>query len=176
MPIPWPAIGAVVLPNVGGWAGSYYTSKSIKTWYESLKRPEWRPPNKAFAPVWTSLYCGMGYASYLVWKNGDGFNGLAKGPLILYGTQLALNWGWTPIFFGAHNLKWSLVEICVLDVAVALCAFGFYNVDKTAGLLMLPYLAWLGVATALNYTIYRDNPTPALPAPPAEKTQASKNK
>lgn len=152
-----PAIGAVVLPNVGGWVSSYYNRESIKTWYETLKRPEWRPPNKAFAPVWTSLYCGMGYASYLVWKHGDGFGGIAKGPLILYSTQLALNWAWSPLFFGAHELKWSLVEIAVLDVNVALCAFAFYNVHKPAGLLMLPYLAWLGVATALNYVIYRDN-------------------
>ncbi|XP_073970376.1 translocator protein [Rhodnius prolixus] len=149
--------GATILPNVGGWVGSLAVRNNYNTWYMTLNKPNWTPPKYVFAPVWTSLYCGMGYASYLVWKNGGGFDGEAALPLIAYGTQLALNWAWTPLFFSCHSLKWSLVDIGLLTASAGYCAVSFYKIDKTAGLLMLPYLAWLGLASSLNYYIYKNN-------------------
>ncbi|KXJ15187.1 translocator protein [Exaiptasia diaphana] len=106
MPLPnWAIVGGFcVLPHIGGIAGGFITKKYTKTWYEGLNKPSWRPPNWAFGPVWTTLYTGMGYASYLVWNEGGGYNDTTKLPLILFGSQLALNWAWTPIFFGAHKL------------------------------------------------------------------------
>ncbi|XP_067007797.1 translocator protein [Anabrus simplex] len=159
MPVVWSAVGAVVFPNVGGWLGGLITVRNIKPWYESLVLPKWRPPNSAFGPVWTVLYSSMGYASYLVWRDGGGFDGPARLPLILYGTQLILNWAWTPIFFGAHNLALSLADIGLLWINVAACGYSFYHINHTAGLIMLPYLAWLTLASALNYCVYRDNST-----------------
>nr|CAD7435572.1 unnamed protein product [Timema monikensis] len=158
MQIVWPAVGATILPNVGGWISSYANRQEIKVWYETLKRPSWRPPNYVFAPVWTGLYCSMGYASYLVWRDGGGLEGAARLPLALYSSQIALNWAWSPIFFGAHSLKWGLVDITLLWLNVAACVFTFNQVNKTAGLLLVPYLGWLTVASALNYVIWRDNP------------------
>lgn len=154
--ISWPIIGAIIYPNVGGWAGSYITRKNIKPWYESLKRPSWTPPNWAFGPVWTTIYCSMGYSSYLVWRDGGGFSE-AIIPLSIYGTNLILNWSWTPLFFGLHNIKWALYEITLLWGSTVAMGISFYNVNPIAGYLIVPYLVWSSFATALNYVIYRDN-------------------
>ncbi|CAH0769948.1 unnamed protein product [Bemisia tabaci] len=151
------SFGATILPNIGGMAGGYFVRESVKTWYPTLKLPSWRPPNYYFGPVWTTLYSSMGYASYIVYRDGGGFSGPAKLPLAVYGTQLALNWAWTPIFFGAHNLKLALIDIAALWISAAATSYLFSRVNKTAGLLLLPYLAWLTLASALTYTIYRDN-------------------
>ncbi|XP_075232382.1 translocator protein [Lycorma delicatula] len=156
--INWSAVGVSLLPNVGGWVGGLAMRESVHTWYETLNRPNWRPPNAAFGPVWTVLYSSMGYASYIVWKEGGGFKGPAQLPLTLYGSQLALNWLWTPIFFGTKSIKGGLIDIILLDIAAVGTALSFYNVHKKAGYLLVPYIAWLGLATALNYVIYRDNP------------------
>ncbi|CAO1371903.1 unnamed protein product [Diamesa serratosioi] len=145
---------AVILPNIGGWAG-IVTSKVV---YEGLKHPSFRPPNWVFGPTWTVLYSSMGYASYVVWKQGGGFSGPAKYPLMMYGTQLALNWAWTPIFFGLKNLKWSTIHMVGITAAATTTAFSFFKLNKQAGLLLIPYLAWLVLATSLTYCLYRDNP------------------
>jgi len=76
---------------------------------------------------------------------------------MLYGSQLALNWAWTPIFFGAKKLGLSVIEILLLYGNVVACAYAFSTVNETAGLLMLPYIAWLTLASALNYNIWKNN-------------------
>lgn len=152
-----PAVAASALPCIGGWAGSYAVRHNYSGWYTTLNKPKWTPPSYVFAPVWTTLYAGMGFASYLVWRDGGGFNGVAKMPLMLYATQLALNWMWTPIFFSYHSIKWGLFDVGLLSVTAGCCAVAFHKVNQSAGLLMLPYLGWLGVATSLNYYIFQHN-------------------
>ncbi|XP_043254455.1 translocator protein [Colletes gigas] len=152
----FPLVIAVLHPNIGGWIGGYITKKNIKPWYESLKRPTWTPPNWVFAPVWTTLYCTMGYSSYLVWKDAGSYREAAI-PLSIYGANLILNWSWSPLFFGLHNLKLALYEIAVLWGSTVAMGIAFYNVNPIAGYLVIPYLAWNSLAAALNYVIYRDN-------------------
>lgn len=104
---------AVIVPNVGGWMGGLITRNNLKPWYASLNKPKGNPPNYVFGPMWTTLYCGMGYASYLVYKDllatGNGFDSTAQTALALYANQLVLNWSWTPIFFKFHSLKWVCI-------------------------------------------------------------------
>ncbi|GFO06241.1 translocator protein [Plakobranchus ocellatus] len=109
--------------------------------------------------MWTLLYGTMGYASYMVWRDGGGFGGDAALPLAWYGTQLALNWAWTPIFFGCHSFKWAFVDIVALWGAIAGTIYMFHGVNETAGYLMIPYLGWVTFAGVLNFTIWRLNPS-----------------
>lgn len=154
--------GAVILPNVGGWLGGIITSQNLKPWFASLNKPKFNPPSYVFGPVWTGIYCSMGYASYLVYDklqaSNEGFNRSAQVALALYAGQLALNWAWTPIFFGLHSLKWSAVELSVLTVSATACGFAFGKINRTAGYLFIPYIAWLSFATYLNISLYLKNP------------------
>ncbi|XP_018573665.1 translocator protein isoform X2 [Anoplophora glabripennis] len=136
----WPAIGCTILPNVGGVAGGIFARKSVENWYATLKKPEWRPPNAAFGPVWTSLYSSP-----------------ARLPLIVYGSNVLLNWAWTPIFFGAKDPQLALAEIQLVNLTALGTGYLFYKINPIAGYLIIPYCLWLGLATALNYVIWRDN-------------------
>lgn len=157
-------IGSVALPVVVGSVSGFVHSihrEETKSWYNALRKPSFNPPSWLFPPVWTGLYMSMGYAAYLVGKEG-GWERQAV-PLALYGTQLALNVAWSPLFFGAKKLGAALVDIGLLDVAVAATAYSFYGVNETAGLLMVPYLAWISFATLLNYQIWDMNTAKSKP-------------
>ncbi|XP_048357912.1 translocator protein [Sphaerodactylus townsendi] len=152
-----PLVGFVLLPHVGSIWGARITKKEIPNWYESLEKPSWNPPNWIFAPVWGTLYSSMGYGSYLVWKELGGFNEKSMVPLGLYAGQLALNWSWTPIFFGKHKLGWGLVTVLLTAGAATATTTVWHHVNKTASYLMYPYLAWLTFASVLNYRLWKDN-------------------
>ena len=124
-------------------------------WYERLAKPAWRPPNWLFAPVWSLLYLMIAASGWLVWRVA-GFSGGA-GPLAVYALQLGLNAAWTPVFFGLHRIWLGFGTICLLWLAIAATVVVFYPVSPTAALLLLPYLAWVSFAAALNYAIWRLN-------------------
>jgi tryptophan-rich sensory protein len=125
------------------------------TWYESLRKPSWRPPNWLFAPVWSALYLMMAIAGWLVWERA----GLrtAAGPLALWLGQLILNAVWTPVFFGLKRTDLGLIIIVVLCVAIAATIAAFAPVSTAGAWLMVPYLGWVAFATVLNFEIWRLN-------------------
>ncbi|XP_063834770.1 translocator protein-like [Ostrinia nubilalis] len=158
----WTMVAGMIIPNVGGWLGTLTMIGQVKSpdgkaWYQLIHKPSWNPPNWVFGPAWTTLYTGMGFASYLVFQNCGGFTERAMIPLSLYGGQLILNWLWTPVFFGLHQIQLAFFHMLALDAAAAVCTASFMQVNRTAGYLMLPYLAWLGFATCLNYSIWQLN-------------------
>ena len=125
-------------------------------WYAQLQKPAFNPPNWVFAPVWTLLYILMAVAAWLVWRKA----GLQEGalPLALYAFQLGVNAWWSWLFFGMHQIGGALADLVLLWVCIAIACALFWRVRLAAGLLMLPYVAWVSFAGALNFALWRLNP------------------
>ena len=122
--------------------------------YQQIKKPTWTPPPLAFPWIWTVLYLLTGYASSRVASS----NGLLSLPLLMYAVQLILNVSWTPVFFGKGDFKLALTILRALVVAAVVTTALFWRADVLAGVLLLPYLIWLGVAHELNRSIVALNP------------------
>ena len=152
-------IGLLLLCYAVAGLGAVSTAPAIPTWYAALTKPGFNPPNSIFAPVWTALYGLMAIAAWLVWRTSStGPHAAARlSGLVLFFVQLVLNALWTPVFFSLHRLLPALIVILCLWIAILLTTLRFWKVDRFAGLLMLPYLAWVAFAAALNYQIYRLN-------------------
>jgi len=134
-----------------GYLASLVTVPNIPGWYAGLHKPAFNPPNAVFAPVWTTLYVLMAVAAWRVWRKAG------VRPLGLYVVQLALNFAWSFIFFGAHAVGAALLEIALLFVAVAFTMRAFWRLDRVAGWLFVPYAAWVFFAGVLNAAIWRLN-------------------
>ena len=128
------------------------TQSSVGTWYAGLRKPSFTPPNALFGPVWTLLYILMGWAAGLVWAKGL-HHSWVKTALYFFGLQLLLNGSWSIVFFGLREPVWAFGIILILLVMIAITTKRFRVVTKPAALLMLPYLAWVLFASALNLSI-----------------------
>ena len=137
------AIGAVASVD----AGSFYSQ---------LVRPAWAPPGWAFGPVWTVLYLLMGIAAWLVWREqGTSHRRLA---LTLFMVQLGANALWSWLFFAWRNGALAFAEVLVLLALIAATVAAFLRIRRLAGVLLLPYLAWVCLATALTWAVWQGNP------------------
>lgn len=135
-----------------GASGGVITASSIPVWYEFLNKPTFAPPNYVFGPVWTFLYLTMGISFYLVWEKRNK-KGVGRDLLLLFLIQLLINLMWSWLFFGLRSPELGFVNIFVLCGVLAYTTYKFYLADKIAGLLLMPYLAWVGFATILNLYI-----------------------
>lgn len=139
---------ALVAVAVAG-LGSVATSGTVDSaWFDALPKPSWYPPSATFGIVWTILYAGIAVAGWLAWRaDADRLT------LALWGGQMALNLGWTLVFFGLRRPGWAVAEILVLLAAVVVTGVGLGRFDRRAGLLFVPYAAWVAFATALTIAI-----------------------
>ena len=139
-----------------GYFSGMATQSSIKTWFPTLIKPTFNPPNWVFAPVWSMLYIMMGIAAGLVWNRMEGSKDkeLVKKSLIFFAIQLGLNALWSVLFFGLRNPMLALIEIVLLWLMIYETYIKFGKIDKIAGYLFLPYLAWVSFASILNASIW----------------------
>jgi len=122
-------------------------------WYESLSKPSWTPPNWLFPVAWATLYlCIAAAAARVAPLEGSQY------AMAFFALQIALNTLWTPVFFGLKRMGAGMVVLVALWIAVATTLGIFWSLDWIAGLLFVPYLVWVTVAGALNYTVWRMNP------------------
>ena len=149
-------ITAIAICELTGILGSVFTASSVSTWYTTLIKPAFAPPNWVFGPVWTTIFALMGVAAFLVWRAGlhrrDVRIALAIGV-----AQLVLNFLWSVIFFGLRNPGAAFVEIIILWLAILATMIAFARVSRTAAWLLVPYIVWVSFAAYLNYSIWIAN-------------------
>ena len=154
----YPKLAAAILfCLIAGSLGSLVTINGPGSWYATLQKPFFAPPNWAFAPVWITLFILMGIALYLVWQCGTE-NREVKIALGIFGVQFALNVIWSFLFFGLESSLLGFIDIILLWVMIVVTIRAFYRVKKSAAYLLIPYLAWVSLASALNGAVYFMNP------------------
>jgi len=148
---------AIVICQLAGIVGSLFTTPAIPTWYANLNKPNFAPPNWVFAPVWTTLYLLMGISLFLIWNVRSG-KGAVRRPVMTFFVQLALNVLWSYLFFGLRSPLLGLIDIVALWFSIAITTVFFFRVSRVAASLLIPYFAWVSIASCLNYLLYTLNP------------------
>lgn len=143
---------SILIAQSAGFLGAVFTFDAIPTWYSTLAKPFFSPPNWIFGPVWTLLYALMGIAAYLVWLQRKSPEG--KRALWFYGVQLFANALWSVLFFGVRSPMFAFIEILVLLCLIIVTTVLFWRKNIWSGVLMVPYILWVSFATVLNATIW----------------------
>jgi tryptophan-rich sensory protein len=150
----WPALAVFVAGCLAvGAVGGIVTASSVDTWYPGLNKPSWNPPDSVFGPVWTLLYVMIAVSAWIVWRRRGSVD--IRAAMLLFALQLALNTGWSMIFFGLRQPGYAFLEIVLLWLSIAATIAAFARISKAAAWLLIPYLAWVSFATALNFAIWR---------------------
>ena len=139
-----------------GYVFSPAASPAAARWYAALAKPDWLPPQRWFAFVWTVLYASMGTALWLVWR--ERYHRARTSALVAYVLQLCLNALWSPLFFGLHDIGAGLFVSVTLWICITWTMREFARVRSLAAIIMFPYLIWVSVATAMNLSLWKLNP------------------
>ncbi len=148
----WKLTMSFVVVFVVAGAGSTATFDSIPTWYAELTKPPFNPPNFIFGPVWTILYAFMAISLFLIWKGKQTKEAIYARKVFV--VQLGLNFLWSFVFFGAHQLGLAVITILALWASILYTILLFKRINKTAANLLVPYLLWVSFATLLNVSIF----------------------
>ena len=148
-------VGFVAVCLTAAAFGALLTVPGVGTWYAGLHKPEWTPPSQLFGPVWTLLYMMMAVAAWLVWREHRDASRMKAINLFL--AQLVLNVAWSACFFTLRSPALAMADIAVLWLAIVWTTAAFARITLGGALLMLPYLAWVTFAAALNFAIWRLN-------------------
>jgi benzodiazapine receptor len=148
---------SIIVCECAGVIGSIFTTGAIPTWYASLQKPAFTPPNWLFAPAWTTLYLLMGIAAFIIWRKGLD-DKQVRTALIIFAIQLVLNILWSIAFFGMEAPLYGLIVIILLWVAILITILSFWKISSAAAWLLVPYILWVSFATALNTSIWLLNP------------------
>ena len=146
-------IVSIAIPLLAGFIGSIATSSSVSSWYQTINKPGFNPPDSVFGPVWSTLFLLMGVSLYIIWSKGLKKKGVKKA-LGVFGIQLFLNITWSFMFFGLKSPLYGLIEIVVLWAAILYTIILFYKISKTAAYLLIPYILWVSFAAVLNLAIF----------------------
>lgn len=144
---------AIVICQMAGVIGSVFTFDAIPTWYVTLQKPTFSPPNWVFGPVWVTLYTLMGISIFIIWQEGIK-NKKVKEAVYWFGAQLFFNAIWSIIFFGLKDVFLALVVISIMWVLIVVTITKFWKINKISAYILLPYLAWVSLASVLNYNIW----------------------
>ncbi|MHB1086434.1 MAG: TspO/MBR family protein [Minisyncoccota bacterium] len=153
----WIRLVVSILASYGaGFLGSIFVQDGVRTWYATLEKPFFTPPDWVFAPVWFVLYGLMASALYIVWEK-DPHASEMRGWVPLYFCHLLLNAAWSIFFFGFHALFIAFIEILFLFWCIVMLIVGARDIDRTAAWLLVPYSVWIAFAAILNGTIWLIN-------------------
>lgn len=147
---------SIVICQLAGVIGAIFTMDSIPTWYATLNKPSFNPPNWVFGPVWTLLYLMMGISLFIIWKE-DLKNKNVKSAFIIFMIQLLLNIVWSIVFFGMQSIPGGLGIIVLLWIMILFTILKFMKISRMAGILLIPYLLWVSFATFLNFSFFKLN-------------------
>lgn len=141
---------SLAIPLLTGTIGSLATQETLSSWYSTLEKPVFNPPNWVFGPVWTALYLLMGITLYLLWTSK---NKNKRTAIKWFSIQLALNAIWSPLFFGLHSILLAFIDISLLWLTLVINIITTLKVSKKAAYLLVPYLLWVTFALVLNATL-----------------------
>lgn len=148
-------VGFLVVCLAVSAIGGVITATSVTTWYPTLDKPPFNPPDWVFAPVWTTLYILMAIAGWRVWRYPS--SAARRDALLIFAVQLGLNVTWSFLFFGLQQIGMALFEIVVLLAAIIVNMILFWRIERLAGALFIPYILWVAFATLLNGALWLRN-------------------